>query len=99
MFFPIKMRSVIEFTEYPGKGTDFVQISGEAKSYKGSWRLEEDGNGGTVYRYRTVAEPDSALPMAVIQYFIKNRLSSSFAAMAQVGAARRQQPCESASGG
>jgi len=45
LFFPIKMRMVLEVTESPQQGTDFVQIIGEAKFYKGSWRLESDAKG------------------------------------------------------
>ena len=92
LFFPIKMRMVLEITELPNQGTDFVQISGEAKSYKGAWRLEPE-SGGTVFRYRTESEPDSVWPKAMVEYFIKNRLNSSFAAIAKTGAERVKQPC------
>ena len=92
LFFPIKMRMVLEVTELPNQGTDFVQISGEAKSYKGAWRLEPEG-GGTLFKYRTESEPDSFLPKAVIEYFIKNRLNSSFEVIAKAGAERVKQPC------
>jgi len=86
------MRMVLEFTELPNQGTDFVQISGEAKSYKGAWRLEQDAN-GTWFKYRAESEPDSIFPKAVIEYFIKNRLNSSFEAIAKAGADRQKQPC------
>jgi hypothetical protein len=92
LMFPIKMHAVLEFTETPGQGTDFVQISGEAKSYKGAWRLETDAN-GTLFKYRAESEPDSVFPKAVIEYFIKNRVKSSFEAMAKAGAERAKQPC------
>jgi hypothetical protein len=92
LFFPIKMRMVLEFTELQNLGTDFVQLSGEAKFYKGAWRLEPEGS-GTVFKYRTESEPDSVLPKAVIEYFIKNRLNSSFEAIAKIGAERGKQPC------
>lgn len=92
LFFPIKMRMVLEFTELPNLGTDFAQISGEAKSYKGTWRLEPEGS-GTLFRYRTESEPDSVFPKAVVEYFIKNRLNSSFEAIAKTGAERVKQPC------
>ena len=92
LFFPIKMRMVLDVTELPNQGTDFVQISGEAKSYKGSWRVEPD-SAGTVLKYRTESEPNSFLPAAVIEYFIKNRLNSSFEAMAKAGAQRVKDPC------
>ena len=92
LFFPVKMRMVLEVTERPNQGTDFVQISGEAKTYKGAWRLEPDG-AGTVFKYRTESEPDSFLPAAVIEYFIKNRLKSSFEAMSKTGAQRLKDAC------
>jgi hypothetical protein len=92
LLFPIKMRMVLEVTELPNQGTDFVQISGEAKSYKGAWRLEPEV-GGTLFKYRTESEPDSFLPKAVVEYFIKNRLSSSFEVIAKLGAERLKQPC------
>jgi len=92
LFFPIKMRMVLEFTELPNLGTNFVQISGQAKFYKGAWRLEPEGS-GTVFKYRTESEPDSVLPKAVIEYFIKNRLNSSFEVIAKMGAERAKQPC------
>jgi len=93
LFFPIKMRMVLEMTELPNQGTDFVQISGEAKSYKGGWRIESEGS-GTVFKYRAESEPDSFLPQAVVEYFIKHRLNSSFEAMAKAGAGRLKQPCD-----
>jgi Polyketide cyclase / dehydrase and lipid transport len=92
LFFPIKMRMVLDVTELPNQGTDFVQISGEAKTYKGAWRIEADGV-GTVFKYRTESEPDSFWPAAVVEYFIKNRLNSSFEAMAKAGAQRVKDPC------
>jgi hypothetical protein len=82
----------VEVTELPDQGTDFVQISGEAKSYKGSWRLEPDAT-GTLFKYSAESEPDKFFPKAVIEYFIKNRLSSSFDAMAKAGATRKKQSC------
>ena len=91
LFFPINMRMVLEVSELPNQGTDFVQLSGEAKSHKGSWRLESDAN-GTRFRYRAESEPDSIFPKAVVEYFIKSRLHGSFEAMAKAGA-ERQQPC------
>jgi hypothetical protein len=92
LFFPIHMRMVLEMTELPNQGTDFVQVSGEAKFYKGAWRLESEGT-GTVFRYRAESEPDSMMPKPVIEYFIKNHLSRSFEAMAKAGAERIKQPC------
>ena len=93
LFFPIRMHSVIDFTEIAESGTDFVQVEGEAKSHRGSWRLRS-GQDGTEFRYHAISEPDSALPMAVIRYFLDKRLRSSFAAMAQYGAKRKYPGCD-----
>ena len=93
LFFPIDMHMVLEFTERPSKGTDFVQISGQAKSYQGSWRLESEG-AYTVFVYQTQSVPDSAMPGAVVEYFIKNRLAKSFESMASAGASRAGEPCD-----
>lgn len=92
LFIPIRMRTVLDFTELPNQGTDFVQVEGQTKSHQGAWRLQADGD-ATVFRYNAVTEPDSALPNAVIRYFVSNRLRSSFVAMAQAGASRRDQAC------
>lgn len=94
LFFSIRMRTVLEFTEIPNKGTDFVQIEGETKSHRGSWRLEPSHN-GTAFHYHAVSEPDSSLPMAVIRYFLDKRLKSSFATMAEQGLRRRATACPS----
>ena len=92
LFFPIQMRTVLEYTELPQQGSNFVQVEGETKSYQGSWRLQADGD-GTLFQYQAVSEPASILPMSVIRYFINNRLTSSFAAMARYGATRSDTRC------
>lgn len=94
LFFSIRMRTVLEFTELPNKGTDFVQVEGETRSHRGSWRLEPAHN-GTAFHYHAVSEPDSSLPMVVIRYFLDKRLKSSFATMAEQGVRRRTSTCPS----
>jgi Polyketide cyclase / dehydrase and lipid transport len=94
LFFPIRMHTVIEFNETAGRGTDFVQVEGEARTHRGSWRLEPAPE-GTVFRYQAISEPDSSIPMPVIRYFLDKRLRSSFAAMAQFGAQRVGTDCPS----
>lgn len=99
LMFPIRMHTVMDFTEVAGKGTDFVQVEGEAKAHKGSWRLESTqagGREGTTFRYHALSEPDSALPMAVIRFFLDKKLRGSFVAMAQEGAKRKTTACEAA---
>ena len=93
LFFNIRMNSVLEFVETSHVGTDFVQTAGEAKSFQGSWRIEPKDN-GTLFRYQSVFQPDSALPMVVIKYFFDRRLRSSFAAIAQYGATQQHLICD-----
>ena len=93
LFFPIRMHTVMDFTEMAGKGTDFDQVEGEAKLHRGSWRLHELSD-GTEFLYQAVSEPDSSLPMSVIRYFLDKRLKSSFAAMAQHGSTRMNTRCD-----
>lgn len=90
LLFTFKLHSVIEYTESPYTGTDFVQVEGDAKSYQGRWVLEPDGE-GTVFRFQSVAEPDSAWPLSVLQYFVQNRMRDRFAEMARNGAQRKGQ--------
>ncbi|WP_417067710.1 hypothetical protein [Niveibacterium terrae] len=88
LHFPVRLLSVLEITELPSYGTDFVQVKGEIPSFKGSWRLSE-GENGTNYRYQAVAKPDSVLPMFVIRYFIEHSLTERFAALAKLATERR----------
>lgn len=82
LFFRIEMRSVMEFTETPNRTLAFKQISGDMKSYMGSWRLTSD-NGKTNFKYEAWIEPDSIIPSAVIEYFMKNNTRRRFDLMVQ----------------
>ena len=92
LFFRVHMNSVINFVELKNQGTDFVQIAGEAKSFHGTWRIEPEDN-GTVFKYQSVFQPDSALPMVVIKYFFEKRLRNSFEAIARIGATHKDDSC------
>jgi Polyketide cyclase / dehydrase and lipid transport len=82
LYFPIEMKSVMEYIETPYRGLSFEQISGDMKSYKGSWRLTSD-KGKTDFKYEAWVEPDSIIPSAVIEYFMKNSSRGRFELMAQ----------------
>lgn len=88
LFFPIRMHTVLEFTEIAPQSTQFVQLEGEAKSHRGSWQLEAVGD-ETVFRYHAISVPDTALPLSIIRYFLDKRLKGSFAAMAEHGARQK----------
>lgn len=95
LLFPVYMKSVLEFVEIPYTGTDFVQISGLIKSYRGSWRIAPKP-AGTTFHYQAISEPDSALPMFVIQFIIEHKLKETFEALAKGAAGRSNSkvlPC------
>jgi len=82
LFFPIEMKSTVEYTELPDRSLTFEQISGDTKSYKGTWKLSEEKD-KTVFKYDAQIEPNSIIPLAIIEYFIKNSMRERFESMAQ----------------
>ena len=82
LFFPIEMKSTVEYTELANKSLTFEQISGDIKSYKGSWKLSEDKD-KVIFKYESQVDPNSIIPSAIIEYFIKNSMRGRFEAMAQ----------------
>lgn len=77
LFVPIRLRSVIEYTEMADRGVAFEQLQGDALQYSGSWMIESSAQ--TVeFRYSARFVPNSAIPMFVIQYFIGNRMKQQF---------------------
>ena len=81
LLFPLQFRSVVEYTELPNQGLNFIQIKGNSKAYSGTWRLQSNEKGVQV-KYASIIEPDSAIPSGVIEYFMKNNVRRSFEMMA-----------------
>ena len=82
LLFPLKIHSVLEYTEQPNHGLDFFQTKGDSKAYSGSWRFKT-GDKGVQVRYQAFLEPNSSLPKGVIEYFMKNNMQKSFENIAQ----------------
>jgi hypothetical protein len=82
LFFPIELKSTIEYTEVPNRLITFEQISGDTKYYKGSWKLLPDKD-STIFRYEALVEPHTLIPSSIIEYFMKNNLKERFELMAQ----------------
>lgn len=82
LFFPIELKSTIEYTEVPNRLIAFEQISGDTKFYKGSWRLFPDKD-FTTFKYDALVEPSSLIPPSITEYFMKNSLRERFEVMAQ----------------
>jgi ribosome-associated toxin RatA of RatAB toxin-antitoxin module len=81
LFFPITMKSLIEYTETPNELVSFEQINGDAKLYKGTWRLIPNGD-QTTFKYDGLIELDLAIPSMIVEYFMKNNLRGRLGAMA-----------------
>lgn len=88
MFVKIKLHTLIEYTEHPLSGTEFVQIKGDSKRFTGKWTVNPDSE-GVMIKYQGILEPDSHVPMFILQYFIKNSLVDRFKVMANLAAERR----------
>jgi hypothetical protein len=82
LFFPIEMKSTVEYTELPDRSLTFEQISGDTRSYKGTWKLVEEKD-KTLFKYEAQIEPNSIIPSPIIEYFIKNSMRGRFESMAQ----------------
>jgi Polyketide cyclase / dehydrase and lipid transport len=82
LFFPVEMRSLVEYTETANKLVTFEQISGDNKQYRGNWRLGEIKD-KTLFRYEAIVEPHSIIPSMVIEYFVRNSIRGRFELMAQ----------------
>ena len=82
LFFPVEMKSIVEYTELANKSLTFEQVSGDMKYYKGSWKLLEDKD-RVIFKYDAQVEPNSIIPSMIIEYFIKNSVRGRFEAMAQ----------------
>ena len=82
LFFPIELKSTIEYTEASNRLITFEQISGDTKLYRGSWSLFPVKD-STTFKYEALVEPHSLIPSSVVEYFMKNSLRERFELMAQ----------------
>jgi hypothetical protein len=81
LLFPLEIHTTLEYTELPSLGLNFEQIKGDNKTYKGTWRLEPEGN-STKFVYQSLIELNSMVPKNVLEYFMKNIIKKRFEAMA-----------------
>jgi ribosome-associated toxin RatA of RatAB toxin-antitoxin module len=88
LFIPFEMRSELEYVEFPNKALLFEQLSGDTKYYKGSWRLSAEKD-STIFKYDAQVEPNSMVPSAIIDFFIKNIVRRQFESMAETASQRR----------
>lgn len=91
LFININLHTILEYREVPFQKTEFVQITGDSKQFTGQWEVEPNRDGAYPSRikYSGVLEPNSVLPMFVLEYFIKNNLNERFQIMAKFAAEKR----------
>jgi hypothetical protein len=88
LFIPFEMRSELEYVEFPNKALFFEQLSGDTKYYKGSWQLAPEKD-FTIFKYNAQVEPNSLVPSAVIEFFIKNIVRRQFESMAELASLKK----------
>jgi len=82
LFFPIILRSLLEFSEVSDKRLEFIQLEGDAKSYKGNWVIEPDKI-GTRFTHHATFELETSIPLFLIKYFLENSATKRFEVMAE----------------
>jgi hypothetical protein len=83
LFLHINLRSVMEFTEFPMTRLTFTQIEGDSKSFHGEWRIESGTDGSTLH-FSGVWEPDTLLPLFIIDHFAEHDLERRFAEISRL---------------
>ena len=85
LFFPVHLHSILEFTEYPNQKLSFVQLSGDSKSFEGYWLIEPSLQGSTL-RFEGKWEPNTLIPLFIIDHFAKHDLEKRFGEIARLAA-------------
>jgi Polyketide cyclase / dehydrase and lipid transport len=83
LFFHVRLHSVMEYTEMPFDHIAFTQISGDSRLFRGDWYVESEPNGSTL-RFRGEWEPDTLIPLFIIDHFARNGLKDRFSAIAKL---------------
>jgi hypothetical protein len=80
---------VVEYTELPRDGIEFNQITGDSKLFQGAWHIEPSRQGSTL-RYRGQWEPDTLIPLFIIDHFARHGLLERFSAIAHLAQERKE---------
>jgi hypothetical protein len=83
LYFHVRLRSIIEYREKPFEGIEFAQVKGDSKLFRGSWDIETTRQGSKL-RFKGLWEPDTVIPLFIIDHFAKADLADRFTAIAQL---------------
>ncbi|MGA7595147.1 MAG: SRPBCC family protein [Gallionella sp.] len=90
LFFNVRLHSVMEYTEQPFDRIAFTQLSGDSKAFQGSWDIVPKQQGSTL-RFKGLWEPDSLIPLFIIDHFAKSGLIEKFEAIARLAEKRKAE--------
>src|SRR5271169_3365447 len=88
LFFHFRIHSVMEYTEKPFDSISFTQLTGDSKMFQGNWEIEPNQQGSTL-RFNGSWEPDTLIPLFIIDHFAKNGLIDRFSAIAHLAEKRK----------
>lgn len=88
LFFHVRLHSVMEYTEQPFDRIEFIQLTGDSKTFQGNWLIEPNPQGSTL-KFRGLWEPDTLIPLFIIDHFAKNGLIDRFSAIARLAETRK----------
>ncbi len=88
LFFYIRLHSVMEYIEQPYEGITFTQLRGDSKRFEGNWVIEPTAQGSKL-RFRGIWEPDTVIPLFIIDHFAKNGLIDRFSNIAALAEKRK----------
>ncbi|MDO8925887.1 MAG: SRPBCC family protein [Sideroxyarcus sp.] len=94
LFFHVRLHSVMEYTEQPYERISFTQLSGDSKMFQGNWEIEPNAQGSRL-KFRGLWEPDTLIPLFIIDHFARNGLIDRFSAIALLAEQRKDKPAES----
>ena len=97
LFFHVRLHSVMEYTEKPFDSIEFTQLAGDSKLFRGSWSIEPRQQGSTL-RFQGSWEPDTFIPLFIIDHFAKNGLIDRFSAIARLAEQRKDRVAASCGG-
>ncbi len=88
LFFYIRLHSVMEYIEQPYEGITFTQLSGDSKRFEGNWVVEPAAQGSRL-RFHGIWEPDTVIPLFIIDHFARNGLIDRFSNIAALAEKRK----------
>jgi hypothetical protein len=94
LFFHVRLHSIMEYTEKPFDRIEFTQLTGDSKTFQGSWLIEPSLQGSTL-RFQGLWEPDTLIPLFVIDHFARNGLIDRFSAIARLAEKRKDMLSDS----